>query len=159
MSPLTWHDLYYPSRMEQTPKMLCKHYRPGLNHGTCCCSLFSLILEVSAFMSLQFTLISLVCTCGWVCLRRVCVEADEGGALMCVYVCLSLQVMIWSQVCVCVLLRIAFEESCPPSSNLSISQRPCSSRWRVPPLCSRWSQDSFSVLWKQACHIGMWPIC
>lgn len=105
MSPLTWHDLYYPSRMRQTPRMRCKHYGSGLNHGTCCCSPSNLILEVSAFMSLQFALVSVVCTRGlYLPAQSMCVSRWRRGSDLCVHVCLSLQVMIWSEVCVCVWL-------------------------------------------------------
>lgn len=128
MSPLTWHDLYYPSRMRQTPRMRCKHYGSGLNHGTCCCSPSNLILEVSAFMSLQFALVSVVCTRGlYLPAQSMCVSRWRRGSDLCVHVCLSLQVMIWSEVCVCVWLCL--RNPPPPSSNLSISQRSCSSRW------------------------------
>lgn len=59
-------------------------------------------------MPLQFTLISVVGTRG-LCLPvqsmcvSMCVRWGRGSNL-CVHVCLSLQVMIWSQVCVCVWL-------------------------------------------------------
>lgn len=136
MSPLTWHDPCFPSGVKQTPRMIRKHHGAGLNHSTCCCSPSTLILEVSAFMSQQFTLIWVVCTRG-LCLPAQCVRASRGGrgSNLCVHVCLSLQAMIWSQVCVCVWLCLRNPDPhlpiCPSLNALVAADESPTSLWQV----------------------------